>query len=341
MDPRRVIFTTLLLPLVLLLSSQGAAQPVPVIFDTDMGNDVDDALALAMLHALADRGEVELLAVTLTKDNPYAATFVDVVNHFFGRPQTPIGMTRSGITAETTDMIRIPSERREQGDFVYVRAIDCAPCPPAVPLLRSVLAEAADSSVVMIQVGFSTNLAGLIASNPDELSPLTGRDLIARKVRLLSIMAGDFAHALPGPEYNVDSDVASAHKLFAEWPVPIVASGFEIGERILFPATSVERDFGYVQHHPVADAYVHFLPMPYDRPTWDLTAVLVAVRPDEGYFNLSHPGQISVDDNGLTHFIRDEAGRHRYLKLESEAQRQRALEAMRWLASQPPRTAVR
>ena len=39
----------------------GAATPLHVIFDTDMGNDVDDALALAMLHAFASRGEVQLL----------------------------------------------------------------------------------------------------------------------------------------------------------------------------------------------------------------------------------------------------------------------------------------
>ena len=37
-----------------------AAQPPGVIFDTDMGNDVDDALALAMLHALESRGECRL-----------------------------------------------------------------------------------------------------------------------------------------------------------------------------------------------------------------------------------------------------------------------------------------
>jgi len=45
------------------LAAAGAwAQAVPVIFDTDMGNDVDDALALAMLHALESRGECRLRA---------------------------------------------------------------------------------------------------------------------------------------------------------------------------------------------------------------------------------------------------------------------------------------
>ena len=58
-----------LLILILVVAQFGlAGEPVPVIFDTDMGNDVDDAIALAMLHALESRGESKLLAVTVTKD---------------------------------------------------------------------------------------------------------------------------------------------------------------------------------------------------------------------------------------------------------------------------------
>ena len=45
------------------------AQPARVIFDTDIGNDIDDGLAMAMLHSFESRGEIRLLAVTITKDN--------------------------------------------------------------------------------------------------------------------------------------------------------------------------------------------------------------------------------------------------------------------------------
>ncbi|HEY6991450.1 MAG TPA: hypothetical protein VH369_23845, partial [Bryobacteraceae bacterium] len=55
----------------LLLSFLCSAQK-PVIFDTDMGNDVDDALALGVLHALSNRGECRLIGVTLTNANPAA-----------------------------------------------------------------------------------------------------------------------------------------------------------------------------------------------------------------------------------------------------------------------------
>jgi hypothetical protein len=74
--------------------------------------------------------------------------------------------------------------------------------------------------------------------------------------------------------------------------------------------------------------------MPYDRPTWDLTAVLYAVRPDGKYFSLSAPGKVSVDDKGVTHFAESAEGRHRYLILDP-GQKARTLEALILLATQP------
>jgi inosine-uridine nucleoside N-ribohydrolase len=143
------------------------------------------------------------------------------------------------------------------------------------------------------------------------------------------------AGAFPGkPEYNVRVDVPSARAVFDRWPTPVVVSGFEIGREILYPAASIERDFAYVAHHPVADAYRAYKEMPYDRPTWDLTSVLVAVRPDAGYFSLSPTGTVRVDDDGTTHFTPG-AGSHRYLTADA-AQRARALTAMIELASRPP-----
>ena len=73
--------------LTIAFSSVASAQtPTGIIFDTDMGNDVDDALALAMLHAFQSRHEINLLAVTITKDNKWAAPYVDVVEYFLRTP---------------------------------------------------------------------------------------------------------------------------------------------------------------------------------------------------------------------------------------------------------------
>jgi inosine-uridine nucleoside N-ribohydrolase len=222
-------------------------------------------------------------------------------------------------------MIRVPAERRKaDGSYVYPhRLTDGANAPDAVAVLRSALAGQKDGSVVMVMVGFSTNLARLLSADPE---------LVKRKVRLLCAMAGAFPTG--DPEYNVKTDIPAARQVFRDWPSPMVFSGFEIGRAMLFPAISIEHDFSWVANHPVAEAYRNYMPMPYDRPTWDLTAVLYAVRPDRGYFLLSEPGTVNVDDQGRTVFTASPEGKRRYLIL-SEQQRARTLEALILLASQP------
>ena len=311
------------------LAASAWAQPVPVIFDTDMGNDVDDALALAMLHALESRGECRLLGVTVTKDNSWAAVYVDLVNTFYGRGQIPVGIVKGGVTPEDSRMIQTPAQRRRaDGTLVYPRRLASgAEAVEAVTLLRRLLAAEKDGSVVIAQVGFSTNLARLLDAPADV-------ELIRRKVKLLSVMAGNFVQ--PKAEFNVQKDTASARKLFDRWPGEIVVSGFEIGEAMKFPAARIEKDFAWAPDHPVVDAYRAYMKMPYDRQTWDLTAVLYGVRPSGAYFDLSPPGRITADDSGRTSFRADAAGKHRYLVL-TEAQRARTLECMVGLASQPTR----
>ncbi len=317
-------------------AAPGGAKPVPLIFDTDMGNDIDDALALAIIHTLADHGEAELLAVTVTKDNTWSAPYVDLVNTFYQRPDVPIGTVRSGKTPEPSKYTE-PVARARAGDEPRYphdlrRGEDA---PEAVSLLRRTLAAwPEDGRIALVVVGFSTNIARLLDSKPDEASPLAGRALVARKVGLLSIMAGAFGPE-PKPEYNVVEDIASARRVYEAWPTPIVASGFEIGLAIQYPAGSIEKDFSYVEHHPIREGYEAYMKMPYDRPCWDLTSVLYAVRPRAGYFGLSGPGTIRVDDQGITHFKPDPAGRHRYLTV-TEEQIRRVRDTCVELVRKPP-----
>lgn len=327
--------------LLLPAATSPAPEPVRLIFDTDMGNDIDDALALAMIHALESRGECQLVSVTLTKDNRYSAPFVALVNAFYGRGRIPVGVARSGITPEDGSYTKavVEAVRRAPGNGRPALRVPRSSFPDAVPLLRRVLAAQPDGSVAAVQVGFSTNLAGLLASGPDSHSPLTGAELVRRKVRLLSIMAGAYSDQLVAEgfrEYNVVNDLPAARRIFAEWPTPVVASGFEVGASLLYPARSIEQDFRYVPYHPIAEAYRAYDKMPYDRPTWDLTSVLYAVRPGHGYFELSQPGRIAVSEQGVTRFSPDAAGPHRYLKVPPGAAA-RILEAMQHLCSQPPR----
>jgi hypothetical protein len=115
--------------------------------------------------------------------------------------------------------------------------------------------------------------------------------LIRQKVRLVSIMAGAFQWIrndkgvlAPHPEYNVEQDLAAIQSMLKQCEVPIWWSGFEIGLALTYPHQSILHDYRYVEHHPLPESYIAYLPPPHDRPTWDLTSVLVAVRPDGGYF---------------------------------------------------------
>lgn len=323
----------------LLISAVASAQ-TPLIFDTDIGNDVDDVLALGMIHNLERRGACTLLAVTITKSNPKAAAFVDAVNTFYGRGDVPIGLVRDGATPEEGKFLKLADEKNADGSPRYPHDLEGASAPEAVALLRKTLAAQPDSSVVISQVGFFTNLIRLLDSKPDECSPMNGRDLAAKKVKLLTIMAGGFQTVnfnTEHLEYNVIKDLPAAQKLAKEWPTPIVWSGFEIGIALPYPHVSIERDYQYVTHHPLKETYVLYNPPPHDRPTWDLTAVLHAVFPDRGYFDLSPPGTVSVGPKGRTDFkvSKDGKGRDRYLIL-NPLQQARVLEALVQLSSEPP-----
>ena len=315
------------------------AEPVRIIYDTDIGNDVDDVLALAMLHSLMTRGDCELLAVTVTKSAQQSGPFVDAVNTFYGRPELPIAVIRRPNTPEPGKFLPLAAAQ-DDGRPRYPHDLKTsAEAADPNQFLRKLLSQQPDHSLVLVQVGFFSNFAALLDTPGDGFSPLTGKELVKQKVRLLSIMAGSFQtinHNNHYLEYNVKIDVPAAQKLAKEWPTPIVWSGYEIGIAVPYPHESTERDYNYVPHHPIKESYVLYNPPPHDRPTWDLTAVLYAVHPDRGYFDLSPPGTVTVENDGFTRFQPKAKGRDRFL-IMSDLQAARVREALVQLSSQPPR----
>lgn len=310
------------------------AAPVKLIFDTDMGNDVDDLMALAMIHNLQKRGACELLAVTITKDHPQAAAFVDAVNTLYGYPDTPIGVVRDGAAKEAGKFNLLADEKNADGSLRYPHDLKSgADAPEAVGLIKDILAKQPDGSVVIAQVGFFTNLSRLLDSPGS-------KELIAKKVKVLSIMAGAFQTVqwdTQHLEYNVKLDVPAAQKLAKEWPTPVVWSGYEIGVAAAFPHVVIEQDLNYIPHHPLKEAYYLYNPPPHDRPTWDPTAVLYAVLPDRGYFDLSPPGNLTVQNDSATLFraTKNGKGNHRFLVMSPE-QTARVREAIVQLSVEPP-----
>lgn len=290
-----------------------------IIFETDIGNDVDDAMALDMLYKYLDQDRINLLGICINKDGLAPVEFMDIMNTWYGYPEIPVGMIRNGADCET-DAINyakaVVDLRKEDGTPAFARSNgNYDQYPDAHVLYRKILAEMPDNSVTIVSVGFSTNLARLMDTPADEYSPLTGKELVAKKVKELITMAGHTAD-VNFHEYNVKKDVPAAKKVFEQWPTKIITSPFEVGIAIQYPGRSIENDFGWAtEGHPMVEAYKAYLPMPYDRPTWDLTSLLYAVEGDS-FFTVHGPFTMEVTEKGGTIFTPSETGNRYYMMVD-------------------------
>ncbi len=290
--------------LVCLLSARVSdGEQVKVIFDTDLGSDVDDVGAVAVLHALVNSGEAEILAMGISIKNPWSAPCLDALNTDFGRPDIPIGVPKGACIADGSRYARGVAE-----EFPHdLKSPDDA--PDVVAVYRKALASHPDGSVVLITVGFLTNAAALLESGPDQVSPLSAQDLVRLKVRKWVCMGGGFPS---GHEYNVKQDAAASRKAIGGWPTPIVFSGFEIGEPIQTGAGLKETP----RESPVRRAYELYNGLNH-RSSWDQTAVLHAVRGlDTGpsrLWDVHEGGSIEVLPDGRNRWLDKPDRGHSYL----------------------------
>lgn len=286
---------------------KSSQSPVSLIFDTDMGPDYDDVGALTMLHAMADNGEVNILATMSSNQDSLVAPCIDVINTYFGRPDIPIG------TPVGTG-VKIGDEWHK--DRWTDTLVTCFPhkiqptdkLPDAVRIYRKILASQPDTSVVVATVGFLTNLANLLESRPDEFSSLNGKQLVKKKVKHLIAMAGQFPE---GREWNIFCDSTSSQKVTKGWPTPIFFSGWEIGTEIRTGKRLVASN---IKHTPAKAAYTVCLRQGdyKGRQSWDQTVSLIAVRGITNYFNLVR-GRIKVAKDGSNTWKDDPKGTHYYL----------------------------
>lgn len=279
---------------------------VPVIFDTDMGPDYDDVGAITLLHAFADAGQARILATIASTNYPNVTPVLSVLNTYFNRPDVPIGVPKGNAVSDKdsqhwSDTLVARYPHRVQSN---------AEMPDAVALYRQILAKQPDQSVTVITVGFFTNLANLLASRPDQYSPLTGSALVSQKVKQLVSMAGKFPS---GREFNVFKDTPASQTVFNNWPTPILLSGFEIGQNIHSGLPLTQN--AAIQHSPVKDVFTISLPKASEdqngRMSWDQTAVLVGVRGYAPYYTVKS-GRLTLNADGSNGW--NDAGKgHQYL----------------------------
>lgn len=294
---------------------------IPVILDTDIGNDIDDVLALQMLLNYEKSGKIKILGITISKCNPYAIEYLDGYCLYNNRQEIPIGYAYGGVTPDHGNYLRQVLDTVVEGKKILApqRSIR-SNIPEGYKLLRKLLASQKDNSVIFIALGPETNLARLLNSGSDEYSDLNGEELVRRKVKLLSVMGGLYGKEFDFPEWNIVNDLKSAQTTFSRWPTLLIASGWELGNKIHYPHESILNDFLNGEKHPLCVSYKIFQKMPYDRDTWDLTSVLQAIESDKEYFNLSKKGTIYIDSLGYSRFKSDEKGKHQYLIVPKKEQ---------------------
>lgn len=289
------LFVSLLTVLSISLHAQlqEPTPPVNLIIDSDMAIDADDVGDHAMMWALADRGEVNVLAVICSSANDYSAPAMRAIATYYGHPNVPIGANKastpninnsatSAYTRQIVNQFGTPGDTR-------------ANYPDAVTVYRQALANAPDGSVYIVANGYYEPLQGLLQSQPDSISPLTGVQLVAQKVRRLVSSAGWFPS---GGEGNFEADTDAATYVYANWPGEIV----NIGADTAFDVTTGPSPTSDPTVDPVKDAYNLYASAQglssATTTAWGQLALLYAVRGGVGTnFTIGgYNGQTTIDD---------------------------------------------
>ena len=256
--------TFFMMSLVVNTSLVFAKNHTSIILDTDLSSDVDDVGAVAVLHALADKGEAKILAMMVSSGDPWSVPCLDALNTWFGRPDIPLGMVKGKRVIHASTYTKNIAEEFTHDSKSGNDALD------AVQLYRKILASQPDQSVILVTVGYLTNLRNLLASKADAASSLDGTTLVREKVKKLVCMGGEYPE---GREWNFYQDAAAAEKVISDWPTPIIFSGFEVGRDVLTGAGMR----GSKTPNPVRRSYELYNGLK-NRPSWDQVTVLYAVR---------------------------------------------------------------
>ena len=299
-----------------LLTTVLQADVPKLIVDTDMYTDIDSG-AVALAHVLADRGECDLIGVvSCTGGGSPAAGVVRQINVAYGRPNLPVGAPRRIFIGPENDPSALKSPHYQQ----FVAAIRARPdlaeyvrsdaAPDSVEVYRRLLADAPDKSVVICTIGFLTNMRLLIESKPDAISPLCGRDLVAKKVKHLWAMACKYPN---GREYNSRYDAVSTGITIYAWPTKIYFLDYVYGRGMKcgLPMSRLPVE----AYNPVRSIYTEAFTKNYwgkkdGHPAWDEVTVLFAVRGWEKYCRGVRGRFDIVNNQGRNEWTDDPNGPH-------------------------------
>jgi purine nucleosidase len=170
----------------------------PILFDTDIGTDIDDAYALA---AIVRRPELQLLGVTTVSGDAVerarlAAKLLAVAGPRWARVPVYAGTSTAAQNMRQVEWAAgfKASSLHESGGVEFLK--------------REI--EKRPGQVTIIAVGELTNIAALLESSPG----------IASRIHAISLMGGSIyrgyaAGAKPEPEWNIKSNAAAAQTVFS------------------------------------------------------------------------------------------------------------------------------
>lgn len=300
----------------------GLPSDVPsIILDTDMGPDCDDAGALAVLHALVDNGEANLLGVVVSSTDGKgkaapALGFIDAVNTYYGRPDIPIGLWK-GENAFLFQANYTGPVSADPAKYPHDLSNDPDGVPDATCLYRAILAAQPDHSVTIVNIGFMNNLVNLLQSAAGKDSDLSGAALVEKKVAQLVQMGGQYPSGREFNFYSQPNDKATARVAVESWPkaVPMTFTGYELGVHLL-TGTGLK---DVPDSHPAQFAYqVVAGAVGAAHSSWDLTAVLFGVRGASTYWDLESAGSNKVDMDGTNTWVATPDLEQAYLKQKAD-----------------------
>jgi inosine-uridine nucleoside N-ribohydrolase len=297
-------FTLQIMTLALLLCAMGllarpanaqAQKPSPaassalekIIIDTDIGDDIDDAFALAL--ALRSP-ELQILGVTTTfGDTQTRAKLADRLLGEAGREDIPVA---AGIpTPPKSQLTQRPYA--EHGHFAR------ATHPDAVTFILEQIRRY-PGEITLVAIGPLMNVGALIDKDPETFRKLKRVVMMGGSVERGYGDSGYTPAPPPQPEWNILNDIASAQKLFDSgvpiYMMPLDATQLKLDE--------VKRAFLFRQGTPITDALVIlYHQWGQETPTlFDPMTLAYILKPD---LCPVQPMHIRVDEKGFT---RPEAG---------------------------------
>jgi purine nucleosidase len=212
---------TLLLSIVACVAIAAQTKPVPIIFDTDIGDDIDDALALALI---LQSPELDLRAVTTVVDDTETRTRLAWKElKLYGRTDVPRG---TGAPEPLLD----PARNTRARQFEVLTSADEFPAAARKPAPQLIVETLMNSSgkITLVPVGPLTNIALALKTEPR----------IKDKIERIVLMGGAFFP--PRAEYNILRDRIAAEIVFRSG-VPIVAVGLDVTMKCKLEGADLQR----------------------------------------------------------------------------------------------------